>query len=969
MMFTCFRLTPRLILFISCFIMACAAPNVSQLPNITPTRLSITDARTHTNDLEKNKKYDQLNNLLRSQYSAIQLMETNVRGGVSLTEAEKATIRDVFAPYHSETPLEDFFRMRQIDPRTGEYDSEGKLYLLDDLAQLHTYLLVDFKKAREYNDQAKTVLTRIQEKGIDNISVSDYFNSRRSLYTTFFYRPIDQLPEGYTLFPGRIDLITPFPPSYLRSIRKMDLEQVEGRIRQREEFLKAKLEEAVVSSSSDAYTRQIPDPRLFRQIADFLNKNQDHDRRQIDFLLSAAAFGFYRFSEDPSWLDEVIQNGEKFLAAKTRLSLETQNSINLAHYWTGIACLKKGNTPKGIEHLEAFLSGIDRYEDFQNQQYEKQKELIKNVNVEQIEAARKAAMWQTAFAIVLFAAGAYTSVSANLSGSPSVTSQQLAQQLAQTAGQVYAAGQSQIANTEASAQMRTELARYISPYSLKVNRYLDKYEMIDYFITLGKGYEAAGNLEKSVTQYEEAVKIIERQRKTILTENQRISFFGKQQELYERLISVLIQMNRAEQALEYVERSKSRAFIDVLGSSRIRLKTKAQTDLYDKKITTEAEVDAILSNKGISVDQVSELAKKIKRGIAIQSKAPDSAKESTDLELQSLSSIDPLTAAEMQRLTGPDSVLLEYYVARDRMIIFVIRADRIFSVSVPVRQEELVKNAEAWRKRITERQSSRDPAKYFYDLLIAPVADRMTKEQVVIIPHDILHYLPFQALTDGSTYLIEKYTLSYTPSATALKIAEQKKAIRNKKILVMGNPTRDLKFAEEEARKIASIWPDATLLTGKEATREFMKQQGGRFEYLHFAGHGEYDENKPLNSGLLFASRGDQKSVMTAAELFTTNWQASLVTLSACETGLSRQKRGDELIGLQRALMFAGARSILSSLWSIDDEATGFLMTKFYGYLSKMSKNKALQQAQIETLKQFPDPYYWASFNLAGARN
>ncbi|MBP8980225.1 MAG: CHAT domain-containing protein [Syntrophobacterales bacterium] len=969
MMFTGFRLAPRLIPLLSLFIMACAAPNFSQLPNITPTRLSITDARTYTNDLEKNKKYDQLNNLLRGQYSAVQLMETNVRGGVSLTEAEKATIRDVFAPYRSENPLEDFFRMRQIDPRTGEYDPEGKLYLLDDLAQLHTYLLVDFKKAREYNDQAKTVLTRIQEKGIDNVTVSDYFNSRRSLYRTFFYRPIDKIPEGYALFPGRIDLITPFPPSYLRSIRKMDLELVGVRIRQREKFLKTKLEETVVFSSSDVSSRQIPDLRLFRQIADFLSKNKDYDRRQIDFLLCAAAFGFYRFSEDPSWLDEVIRNGERFLAAKTRLSLETQNSINLAHYWTGIACLKKGLTGEGIKHLEAFLVGIDRYEDFQNQQYEKQKEVIKKVNVEQIEAARKAAVWQTAFAILLLAGGAYTSVSANLSGAPSVTSQQLAQQLSQMAGQIYAAGQARIATTEASAQMRTELAKYISPYSLKVNRYLDKYEMIDYFMTLGKGYEAAGNLKKSVIQYEEAVKIIERQRKTILTESQRITFFGKQQTLYERLINLLIRMNQPEAALEYVERAKSRAFIDILGGGRLRLKTKAQTERYAKIIATQDEVDTMLSHQGVSADQIGELAKKLQRSIVIKTKIQNEAKEAGDFELQSLSSVEPLSADEMKKLAGTQSAFLEYFVSEDAITIFLVQNDKIRAHTVPARKNDLVEKARKWRGKLTERQNSEELARYFYEKLIAPVAESITRNQVIIIPHDVLHYLPFQAIQDGNTYLIEKYALSYAPSATALKIAERKKSTGNKKILIMGNPTQDLKFAEEEAKKIAAIWPDATLLTGKQASIDFLRQQGGRFEYLHFATHGIYDDEHPLNSGIIFGELAKRQNILTAAELFSTQWQASLVTLSACETGLSRQKRGDELIGLQRALMFAGARTILSSLWSIDDMATGFLMTSFYRHLSKMPKNKALKQAQLETMKQFPDPYYWASFNLAGARD
>jgi len=105
------------------------------------------------------------------------------------------------------------------------------------------------------------------------------------------------------------------------------------------------------------------------------------------------------------------------------------------------------------------------------------------------------------------------------------------------------------------------------------------------------------------------------------------------------------------------------------------------------------------------------------------------------------------------------------------------------------------------------------------------------------------------------------------------------------------------------------------------------------------------------------------------AELFAIDWHASLVTLSACETGLSKYKSGDELIGLQRGIMFAGTRSLLTSLWSVDDKATGYHMRAFYRNLATMGKNLALQRAQIETMKRFENPFYWAAFNLSGARS
>ena len=272
-----------------------------------------------------------------------------------------------------------------------------------------------------------------------------------------------------------------------------------------------------------------------------------------------------------------------------------------------------------------------------------------------------------------------------------------------------------------------------------------------------------------------------------------------------------------------------------------------------------------------------------------------------------------------------------------------------------------------WRKKIENRQDPRNLSKNLYDLLVSPMASRIRAKRLIIVPYGVLHYIPFQALHNGHEYLIERYAISYAPSATVLSFTEKKKSAENKKALIIGNPTLDLGFAEKEAKNIAGLFQNRTLLTREKGTETFVRNNGGGYEFIHFATHGEYDDKNPLNSRILLRADTDNDGSLTMAELFSIKWQASLVTLSACKTGLSKYKSGDELIGLQRGLLFAGTRSIISSLWSVDDEATGCLMKSFYSNLSKMPKDVALQKAQIETMAQFENPFFWAAFNLTGA--
>ncbi|RJR21077.1 MAG: CHAT domain-containing protein [Desulfobacteraceae bacterium] len=948
---------------------SCAA-TVKEIPTIAPAREGMVDSRTYTAWYEDRKEYDRLLALLRKEMGAIQLTEANVRLGIRLTEDERATIRDVFERYGSRDPLGDFYRMRQIDPGGSFYDPEGKLYVFDDLAGLHTYGLVDFKKAGEYNGKTKNLHEEIGKRGIMSYPVSDYYNSRRFLYNAFFYRPSGEIPKGFRLVPGRIDLVTPFSDGYLNTVRKLDFKDAGDRIKERESFLAAHLGGKELPLDGQSSPNMVKEPRsFFNAMARFVENLRGYKPVEIHFLLASHAYKAYRFSGDLSLLEEIIRHGEEALRVKHVNSLEDQHRRNLVSFWLGLSFLKRGDKEKGLQFMEKFIAGIDAWEKAVSDDHETKKKILETASREALDQARRDAAWQKAFIVLFVLAGAAGSMAAT-GGHPQTAAAASSQyQMLQSIGH---AASSVIQNMDAtlrqmgiSAETKAEILRYLSPYALKVNRYLDKHEMVDFFLEMGRAYESKGKKVKALEHYQEAIRIVERQRATIFTERERIAFFSAKGELYDRIILLLVDLSRPGEALEYLERSKSRAFLDLLGSRRIILSDAGENNEYSRMKETTGELDALLGGRDTGAEQVRDLIQKAKRAIAVVSK--HDVAPARMMELASLSTVETLKAEEIVRLPGPDEILVEYYLSDKKMIIFLVRDGNIEAVSVPYERQVLKDTVKKWRAAVAARGECMDLSMDLYRRLLAPVEGRLGKRKLIVIPYGVLHYLPFQALHDDRGYLAERFTLSGASSATVMAFVGKDFQKDDRPCLVIGNPTGDLVHAEKEARAISLTRGRSTLLTGPEGTESYVRERGRSYSVIHLATHGRYDEKNPLDSHIVLGADGKNDGRLTSRELFATRLGTSLVTLSACETGLSLNRTGDELIGLQRGLIFAGARSIVSSLWPVDDEATSFLMKSFYRNLDTMDIAGALAEAQRETMASYPHPFYWAAFVLSGA--
>ena len=204
--------------------------------------------------------------------------------------------------------------------------------------------------------------------------------------------------------------------------------------------------------------------------------------------------------------------------------------------------------------------------------------------------------------------------------------------------------------------------------------------------------------------------------------------------------------------------------------------------------------------------------------------------------------------------------------------------------------------------------------------LIRPLSAELTGDKLTISPHGVLHYLPFDALLDGDQYLLDRFSLRLIPSAATLTYIRSDHASKLGRLLAFGNPdlgnsSFDLPNAQLEAQNVAALFPDSRALLRADASKSAVRELGSGFSMLHFATHGKFNADAPLASGLYLAKGHDADGVLTVGDLYGLHLDSDLVTLSACETGLGKVANGDDVIGLTRGFLYAGARSIVASLW------------------------------------------------------
>jgi CHAT domain-containing protein len=285
---------------------------------------------------------------------------------------------------------------------------------------------------------------------------------------------------------------------------------------------------------------------------------------------------------------------------------------------------------------------------------------------------------------------------------------------------------------------------------------------------------------------------------------------------------------------------------------------------------------------------------------------------------------------------------------------------RAVARSTPEQTANLALNARGLLQRLNE-------------LLLGPLSDALAPySRLIVVPHGPLHYLPFHALHDGASFLLERHQVSYLPGASLLRYC-QEADVADGGLLAYGHSFGGrLPFAIQEARSVASILGEQAFVED-EATLSRLRESAAGCRTVHLAAHGEFRPDNALFSGLALAD-----GWLTTLDIFGLRLQASLVTLSACQTGQNVIAAGDELMGLMRALLSAGAASVVLGLWTVEDRSAARLMETFYAKLAEgWGKGEALRHAQLQFLNggtsgggteagACAHPYYWAPFFLVG---
>jgi CHAT domain-containing protein len=530
---------------------------------------------------------------------------------------------------------------------------------------------------------------------------------------------------------------------------------------------------------------------------------------------------------------------------------------------------------------------------------------------------------------------------------------------------------------------------------------------------LGQLAERRGDLDKAAYYYDRTIREIdEMQSRLVLDE--RTSFLEDKGSIYQRAVTLALKSGNVDQALIYVEKARSRVLGDYLRNNidiRLRAGDEAGATIL-KELGKLREDQAFYSSivYGSEDPNLSDTA--IMRAVKI---GPVNARKEMRkrerrieqlLEQMQLRFAGDLVARPRTQWTNsivtslwpklePATLMLEYYLAEQDLYIFQLTREGVAVQVVKGALPMLQRLMSLWRANLdvaAQAAGGPDPKQAFaglqenslgllqrlYDLLLRPVSGALSAcRHLIIVPYGLLHYLPFHCLFDGVQFLVERLDVSYLPSAALLDICRQRgQRIRSQDVrlqdsLVMGlSDGGRLAYAAQEAGAVAQKL-GAHCVLDEAATTYLLWSAGARAPIIHIAAHGLFRLDAPNFSHIKLADRQ-----LSAIEVFNLDLPVcSLLTLSACETGRAVVSGVDEVIGLGRGFLYAGAASLLPTLWKVDDASSAELMQIFYqALLYGYSKVAALSSAQRAFLayartsaqRYRIHPYFWAAFHLIG---
>ena len=547
---------------------------------------------------------------------------------------------------------------------------------------------------------------------------------------------------------------------------------------------------------------------------------------------------------------------------------------------------------------------------------------------------------------------------------------------------------------------------------------------------LADAYSQLGDLDQAGKHYQTSIETIESVRAKLGGEQEKAGFFQDKVEVYRKQIALLLtprlkntnSLNAAE-AFRYSERARGRAFLDILAESRVDVEQNTPPDLKKRQLELQQRVSQLTTQ--LIKERSQESNKQDQTKIAQLEKGLSQA----DVELAdwlrdlrrhdpryaALKYPEPITLAAAQRMLDDQTTLLSFSLGETQSFLFALTRND-FQVKRLPSEATLRQNVQKFLAAITDKNNPdtmeyRRQALWLSQQLLQPVSGMLKGNKLLIVPDGVLHRLPFEALLLPGTsaqgdlrrlsYLIRRFAISYAPSASVLsELQNEHKPRAPKKFIGFGDPVYEqraeglivstlrtagatrlnfqpLPYSREEITGIAKLFADedAEVFFGEDASEQNVKapERLKHYQMVHFSTHGYINEVRPRFSGLVLSlphsatNSVSEDGLLSSYEIFNLKLNADLVVLSACETGLGKEVKGEGLMSLTRAFMYAGTSSVLVSLWNVNDESAADLMIRFYRKLKTgMNKGEALRQAQLETIRDNGFPFFWAPFVLVG---
>lgn len=540
-----------------------------------------------------------------------------------------------------------------------------------------------------------------------------------------------------------------------------------------------------------------------------------------------------------------------------------------------------------------------------------------------------------------------------------------------------------------------------------------------YLANVARAYKRLGETDKALQYFRQAIEMFDEQRSRINSDTMKTSFAATGQNLYRDMIHACLEADRRVEALEYVGRAKSRAILDLLRNSPIDIGELEQIDdaSVAKLVARERELSRAIARLERIYSQSPMDGEPGHRGAASVSAedAPRLYSEWREVVDQlrrrhrnyaNMVAVDTLRFSELKDLwtnkapsLPPQTAVLEFFLSDEFLFAAAVWSDcKEPEINIVLDSKELasllsdlsdlleMSSTEGW-------EVPTSLCKRLYQRLLGNIVKSLPDdiERLIIVPHGVLHRVPFAALHDDKGYLVQRYSLSYLPTCSLIPIltgeAEAQVAAPLRYLvsaisdysatrddgIVFSSRLRsaagleDLSYTLEEGKTVYNLAArhvtDAKLLTNDEV-KEGLLSMFSTYQVVHFAGHAVFNAEEPLASGLVLADG----SILTAARILQDNALRTkcgkLLVLSACQTGVNVITNGGEILGLARALMYAGMPNLILSLWEVADRSTAELMQGFHDSweAGKTSIALALAESQRKAIRENQPIHAWAPF-------